>query len=206
MICFGGGSEHFCPLWLTLLFCSRILSLIRLNFVDALHDVILAPQGSNGRLSLTQCKAAWMTMISAMHVKIFQSNRTLASLSENEMFWKHHWAWHSGGSDKGNGDRGNGQSTIAERRFQGQLDRLMNWKKQQGGGGGGKKTGGRRGQGGGNRGQGGGNGDGHKRFNNNVPPPPNNGGGGGGKDAGKSKSAGQKAWNKRQKTGRGGGK
>ena len=38
------------------------------------------------------------------------------------------------------------------------------------------------------------------------PPPPNNGGGGGGKDAGKGKSAGQKAWNKRQKTGRGGGK
>ena len=56
------------------------------NFVDALHDVILAPTKSNGRLSLTQCKIAWMAMISAMHVRIYQTGCTLAELTENEMF------------------------------------------------------------------------------------------------------------------------
>ena len=64
------------------------------NFSDALHDVILAPHGSNQRLSLGQCKTAWNTMISALHVKIFQSGCTLASLTENDMVWKSHWAWH----------------------------------------------------------------------------------------------------------------
>ena len=88
------------------------------NFSDALHDVILAPTRSNGRLTLTQCKIAWKAMISAMHVRIHQSGCTLASLTENEMFWKHHWAWHSGGSAPSAGPASPSAAIANERRLQ----------------------------------------------------------------------------------------
>ena len=136
------------------------------NFCDALHDVILAPTGSNSRLTLTQCKAAWMTMVSAFHVKIFQTHCTLASLTDNEMFWKHHWAWHSGGQSS---NAGSGvpppPATPNERRLQSELDKTRaqlnnanRWKA------GGKQKGRRSGRGNGGGGGGGG-GGGQKRFN-----------------------------------------
>ena len=183
------------------------------NFCDALHDVILAPTGSNGRLSLTQCKIAWNSMISAMHVRIFQSDCTLASLTENDMFWKHHWAWHSGSAPPVPSN--DSQSSLV-RGLQSQIDRLGNRVGGGGGGGGGKRPGGkptRRG----NR-DGGGKTGGQQvntNFNTNVPAPPNGGGdrrgggggGGGGRGGGRGRggqSGGQKSWAKRQKNGRGG--
>ena len=41
------------------------------NVVDAIHDVILAPSANWNRLSLHQCKVAWMNMISGFHVNKF---------------------------------------------------------------------------------------------------------------------------------------
>ena len=64
------------------------------NFCDSLHDVIMAPSGG-GRLPIIQCKVAWKNMISAMQIKVRQTDCNLAELADNEMFWKHHWAWHA---------------------------------------------------------------------------------------------------------------
>lgn len=180
------------------------------NFSDALHDVILAPTGSNGRLSLTQCKIAWNAMISAMHVKIFQSSCTLASLTENEMFWKHHWAWHSGSAAPAPNDGQPSGTNSLVRGLQSQIDRLGN--RVGGGGGGGKPGNGklRRGQQRGQQQKGGG--GQNPNFNAKIPAPPDGGGGGGGRGGGGGgrggggrggggQSAGQKMWNKRQKKG-----
>ena len=172
------------------------------NFCDALHDVILSPV-AGGRLSIVQCKTAWMTMISALHVKIHQSNCTLASLTENEMTWKHCWAWHSGsGSHSGGGTEK--PPSAFEKRIQGQIDRLAN----QGAGGGGRKQRARRGNGYGGDGGGANNqGGNNKNFNSNVPPPPN-GGGKGGSGGGKRQKKGfnQGGFAKKQKGGGKGGR
>ena len=176
------------------------------NFADALHDVILAPTRSNGRLTLTQCKIAWKAMISAMHVRIHQSGCTLASLTENEMFWKHHWAWHSGGRVEEPSDERPNRPTEGERRLQSSLDKAANLFRKGGGGRGGRQGGGRGGNpnGGGRKRSWGQRGQdnsqqGARNFNQNIPQPPNGGGGGGGK----GQSAGQKAWNKRGRKGQG---
>ena len=122
-------------------------------------------------------------MVSALHVRIYQTNCSLRSLTENEMFWKHHWAWHGGGGSRGQGEESGASAT--ERRLQSALDRANNTiAKAQGKGGkvGGQVRGGRRA----NRGQGGQNKQqGTKRtastaFNTNIPPKPNGGGGRGG--------------------------
>ena len=65
------------------------------NICDCLHDLIMSPAGP-GRLPIGQCKVAWKNMISAKQVKVRQTDCTLAELTENEMFWKHRWAWHHG--------------------------------------------------------------------------------------------------------------
>jgi hypothetical protein len=173
------------------------------NFVDAIHDVILAPTASGGRLTLVQCKVAWTAMISAMQVRIHQASCTLQALTENDMFWKHHWAWHSGSGSAPSGAAPSDKPTNQERRLQSLADKAANaWGSWGGGGdgGGGQKRGGPGGGGRqrGNRGtgkKGNGNGNGNKNFNANVPPPPNGGKG----DRGKN--AGQKAFNKRAKKG-----
>ena len=164
-------------------------------FSDALHDVILAPHGSNQRLSLGQCKTAWMTMISALHVKMFQTGCTLASLTENDMVWKSHWAWHGGSSSQsGGGGGGSSQATPRERQLQSELDRARSQLKGKG-----KGTRIRRGSGGNNSGGKINNGGGAQKrsnsnFNSDVPPPPQGGTG---------KTAGAKAWAKRTKKGGG---
>ena len=145
------------------------------NFCDSLHDMILSPV-AGGRLSIVQCKTAWMTMISALHVKIHQSNCTLASLTENEMTWKHCWAWHAGNGAQSGGGAEKPPSAF-EKRIQGQLDRLTN----QGAGGGGRKVRARRGGAGGGGQNNGGN---NKNFNSKVPPPP---GGKGAQNGGQQK-------------------
>ena len=99
------------------------------NFVDTLHDLILAPVAT-GRMSINQCKIAWKQMIAAMHTKIHQSQNTitLAELTENEMFWKHHWTYHSpaAGRDSSEGPRSSGGVSEAERRLQSIADRAKN--------------------------------------------------------------------------------
>ena len=166
------------------------------KFCDALHDVILAPTSNGNRLSLSQCKVAWMNMISDFHVKIFQTNCTLQSITSSDMAWKAHWAWHVGSTGSNSSHGGDGGNTSAiERRLQSMSDRiesqLGNNKKGKGG------KGGRRG---GKRFNQNRNNDkrkaGEAGFNKNIPPPPNKGNGG--------KSAGRNSFAKRAKTGKGG--
>ena len=160
------------------------------NFSDALHDVILAPTRSNGRLTLNQCKIAWKAMISAMHVRIYQNGCSLASLTENEMFWKHHWTYHASSVDGSQSGGGGGSSDA--KRLQSLVDRAENVIKQ-----GGNNRGNRGNRGGGQRGNrgngksGGGKGnDGQGKKVPTPPAPPGQGQGGG-------KSSGRSAFNKR---------
>ena len=154
------------------------------NFSDALHDMILSPMGG-GRLSVGQCKVAWKTMIAQMHIKIYQTGATLSSLVENEMFWKHHWAYHSGPGSQGGGSS---QSSDKERRLQSLLDKADSALKRNANGQP-IKRGGR---------NGGGKGDGGKKgFNANIPPPPNAGAQGAGE---KQKALNQQMpWGKKGK-------
>ena len=142
-------------------------------------------------------------MISAMHVRILQSGCTLASLTDAEMFWKHHWAWHTGPASS-TGDSRDESSAVSptEKRLQSVLDRAENQIRN-------SNRGGRRG----GRGSWGRSGRGQKRnsnsqsqtqdgkgasqFNTQIPPKPNGRGG-----KGQGKSAGQAAWQKRAKKGR----
>ena len=176
------------------------------NFIDALHDMILAPTASGGRLSLNQCKIAWMNMISAFHVRIFQSGCSLQSLTESEMFWKHHWAWHTAGasgsaSSASAGSDGGNVQTL-ERRLQSALDRAESklgnsgarqWRGGKQRGKAAKRANSGAGGGGAQKKQ---NTGGSSNFNTNIPPA-NKGNGG--------KSAGRNAFQNRQKN-KGGGK
>ena len=150
---------------------------------------------------MAQAKVAWKTMIAAMHVRVHQTKCSLASLTDNEMFWKHHWAWHAGarGSPQLEDSPSGGAtaSTPLERRLQSQLDKLQNSQKQWGNG---KGTGRKRSRG--NK-QGGVKGEGTKKsggggnFNKNIPPAPGQGAG--------AKTTGGKAFANRKKF-KGGGK
>ena len=159
---------------------------------DALHGIMLAPTSSGGRLPVSQAKIAWKTMLAAMHIRVHQAKVSLASLTDNEMFWKHHWTWHAGARGalplEDAASSGASGPTAAERRLQSQLDRLQSQvggKRRRGGNGGGK-----RGNGKGNNNNNGGNGGNGGTFNTKIPPAPGAGGG---------KSAGQKAFQNRKK-------
>ena len=159
------------------------------NFIDALHDMILAPTSTGGRLSIGQCKVAWMNMVSAFHVRIYQTGCSLQSLTDSEMFWKHHWAWHSAGAGSASGSAGSdGAGSAIERRLQSALDRAETKLANTGGGANwrGGRTRGKNGSGKrGNQGPGGGpqkkqnTGGKASNFNTNIPPSSGNGGKGG---------------------------
>ena len=131
----------------------------------------------------------------------------MQSITEVEMQWKSHWAWHMGSAGTGTSSNNNDRPSAVERQLQSISDRLSN---QLGGKGNGRWRGGKRQQGGGGKnggnGQGNGQGQGKKRgngggqsqFNNNIPPKPNGNGGKG------NMSAGRNAFAKRSKKGGGG--
>ena len=105
--------------------------------------MILAPAANGNRLSLTQCKFAWVNMISDFHVKIFETHCTLQSIASNEMAWKAHWAWHLGTSGANTSSSGDGGTSAIERKLQSLSDRIACQAK--GGGRGNGRGGGRRG-------------------------------------------------------------
>ena len=131
-----------------------------------------------------------------MHVRVHQTKCTLASLTDNEMFWKHHWTWHDGPRQlPPSGDSGSAVSPI-ERRMQSTIDRLPNQLNNQGFVNGKKRRGGRGWQQGkGKQQYQGGGGKGQAQLNTNIPPLP-----------GKEQSAGQKAFANRKKFNKGKGK
>ena len=108
-------------------------------------------------------------MISNLHVRIHQSNCTLSSLTENEMVWKHHWAWHASSGASAGGGGSDKPLTAFEKRLQGQIDRISNQASWSGSGRG------RRG----NKQNGGQQKGSNQSFNRTgIPPPPGNGKGG----------------------------
>ena len=156
------------------------------EFADALHDLILEP-ATGGRLSLDQAKVAWKTMISDMHVEIHQGSAvTLAELTRNRMFWKHHWSYHTGSGGSSQLERGDANSG-SERRLQSVIDRAENMLKQ----GANLRTRGNRGGKNQNRNGKNGGGKGDSKKTPTPPAPPNREGQTGGK------SAGRNAFNKR---------
>ena len=170
-------------------------------FTDAIHDLLLAPTSGGGRLPVAQAKVAWKTMIAAMHVRVHQTKCTLASLTDNEMFWKHHWAWHAGARGAAaleDSPSGATPPTPAERRLQSQLDKLQNQQKRWGNGkGDGRKR--SRGNRSGNKGDGGKQTGGGANFNKNIPPAP----GQQGYVAGKKTTGGQAFANRKKHKGGG---
>ena len=156
------------------------------NLCDALHDVILAPTANGQRLSLSQCKVAWLNMISDFHVRIFQSGCTLQSITEIEMSWKSHWAWHMGSAGTGSSSNNSGYNgpSASERRLQSLSDKIE----------GQMKTGKENGRWRGGKRQNNGDNAGQKRtkFNADIPKPPQGG-----------KAAGRGNFTKKAKKGRG---
>ena len=147
-------------------------------------------------MSLNQCKVAWQTIISAMCVRIYQSNATLAELTDNEMFWKSHWAWHTGPAPSLSTSSGSSGQNDNERRLQSLLDKANSQLANRGAGRRGSRGTKKRGNGnnnGGNGGSGGngGNGNGGNGKLNKPPPPPNGKRQGGGKPWGQKKKGRQ---------------
>ena len=167
------------------------------NFSDALHDVILAPT-SGGRLHIAQVKIAWRCMLESMQVKICQSGCTVLALTDNEMFWKHHWSWQSGPRASGISEQPTPETPPVGRAndsyVQSLLDQNRSFKDQNrslkdGKGQGKSHFGARRGQGG-QRWKKEGGGGFHQEDGQRVPPPPAPGAGA---------SAGKRFWENRKK-------
>ena len=95
-------------------------------------------------------------MMAAMQVKVRQSNCNLADLTENEMFWKHHWSWQSGPRAPPSEWAPETPSGSKDPYVQSLLDRNKNLEAQlnrkgqkgNGGGGGGRQRGAKRNNGG----------------------------------------------------------
>ena len=91
---------------------------------DALHDVSLALSSSGNRLSLQQCKVAWMNAMSHFRVEMFQTHCTLQRITSTEMAWKAHLAWHLGSASAAPSSSGGGEAFATECRLQSMTDKL----------------------------------------------------------------------------------